>query len=127
MPTYVEVLASRCKNRGGDCPCTWHCQALDEVDRQIGSIRIEENKLKHRREGLESLRKKLTTPMATLKDGFVFDPNLQPVIVFDCNEATFGYEDSEGEWIEQDGVWPFNEDYVFPDDCERFGIRVERA
>lgn len=124
MDAKLEALVKRCKKRGGDCPCIGRCQAMNAVDRELGSIAIEECELKRKRERLESVRRRLESPMATLKPDFVFDPNLQPVIVFDGDEATFGCEDSDGEWIEQN-VWPFNEDYVWADDCERLGFRVE--
>jgi len=97
---------------------------MDAVDRELGGVSIEEREVKQKRERLESVRRRLASPMATLKTGFVFAPNLQPVIVFDGDEATFGYEDDDGEWIEQN-VWPFTEDYVWADDCERLGFRVE--
>jgi hypothetical protein len=124
MDTKLEALAKRCKKRGGDCPCIGRCQAMDAVGRELCVLAMKEREVKQKLERLESVRRRLASPMATLKPHFVFDPNLQPVIVFDGDEATFGYEDSDGEWIEQN-VWPFNEDYVWADDCERLGFRVE--
>jgi hypothetical protein len=121
--TRIEVLAKRCKKRGGDCPCIGRCQAMDEVDRELCGVAIAEREVKQKRERLESMRRRLGSPMATLKPDFVFDPNLQPVIAFDGDEATFGYEDSDGEWIEQN-IWPFNEEFVWADDCERLGFKV---
>jgi len=120
----LEAVVKRCKKRGGDCPCIGRCQAMDVVDRELGGVSIEEREVKRKRELLEAVRRRLASPMATLKPDFVFDPNLNAVIVFDGDEATFGYEDRDGEWIEQ-SVWPFNEKYVWADDCERLGFRVE--
>lgn len=124
MDAKLKALAKQCKKRGGDCPCIGRCQAMDAVDQELGAVAIQEREVKQKRERLESVRQRLASPMATLKPDFVFDPNFQPVIVFDGDEATFGYEDSDGEWIEQN-VWPFNEDYVWADDCERLGFCVE--
>jgi hypothetical protein len=124
MEAKLEALAKRCKNRGGDCPCIWRCQAIDAVDRELGSAAIKEREAKQERQRLETIRKRLKSPMATLKKGFEFEPNLKPVMVFDGDEASFGYEDSKGEWIDAN-IWPFNEKYVWADDCQRLGIRVE--
>lgn len=124
MDTRLEAMAKRCKNRGGDCPCIGRCQAMDAVDRELGSVAIVEREVKQNRERLESMRRRISSPMATLKHDFVFAPNLDPVIVFDGEDATFGYENRDGEWIEQN-AWPFNEDFVWADDCERLGFRVE--
>jgi hypothetical protein len=124
MEAKLNAVVKRCKKRGGDCPCIGRCQALDEVDRELGAVSWQELDLKQKRKRLEDTRKRLTTKPATLRDDFHFDPNLQPVIVFDGDEAIFGYEDEDGEWIEQN-TWPFNEDHVWPDDCERLGFRIE--
>lgn len=62
------------------------------------------------------------TPLATLKEGFKFREGLTPCVHFDFDEAHFGYEDDDGEW--HDAEWPFNEDRIYPDDCEKLGIKV---
>jgi hypothetical protein len=46
-------------------------------------------------------------------------------MVFDGVDGHFGYEKPDDDWEEAD--WPFNESLVWPDDCERHGIRVEVA
>lgn len=124
MDSRLQVLAKQCKRRGGNCPCTGLCQAACAVDQELASIAIAERELRDRRQQLESLRRRLSSPLATLKADFKFEPGLDPVIVFDGDEASFGYEDANGDWIERN-EWPFNEDYVFGDDCERLGFRVE--
>ena len=120
----LQALANRCRNRGGDCPCTIRCQALCTAAEQLEQIAAEERAIKRRREHLEQLTRRLQTKPATLKDGFVFDSRYEPVMVFDGDVASFGYEDSNGDWIECN-EWPFNEQFIWADDCERFGIRVE--
>lgn len=124
MNARLEALAKRCKNRGGDCPCVGQCQAIKAANEKLEEISIKERALKQNRNQIDNLILRLKSKPATLKSDFIFTPNLQPVIVFDGNEASFGYEDENDEWIEQN-VWPFNEDYVWADDCERLGFRVE--
>ena len=120
----LQALANKCRNRGGSCPCTTRCQALIAVEESLFEVRLAEKEAREKRNRLEATRRRLLAKPATLKPDFVFDINLQPVIVFDGDEAHFGYEDDNGEWIDQD-VWPFNEDVVWPDDCERLGFKVE--
>ena len=81
-------------------------------------------KIEAEEESVERILKRLNAPVATLREGFQFRDGLTPVIVFDGDEATFGYEDAQGDWIESN-EWPFAESYVWYDDCERHGIRVE--
>jgi hypothetical protein len=92
---------------------------------EIQQIANQQVELQRQRERLENLKKRLKAPPATLKDGFTFASHGEPVMVFDYGDASFGYERSEGEWKE--GDWPFNESTIWPDDCERHGIRVEVA
>jgi hypothetical protein len=89
-------------------------------------LAVQQAELQRQRNQLENLKRRLQTPPATLRDGFVFHSELQPVMVFDGDVAVFGYEDAVGEWVETDD-WPFNETFVWQDDCERRNIRVEVA
>jgi len=125
MNTRIETMAKRCRNRGGDCQCRGPCQAIVAVITEIQQIANQQVELQRQRERLENLKKRLKAPPATLKDGFTFASHGEPVMVFDYGDASFGYERSEGEWKE--GDWPFNESTIWPDDCERHGIRVEVA
>ena len=120
----LTAVAKRCKKRGGDCPCTSTCEAVATIERRLNGVAAEEYEIKNRRVYLETMKRRLQTPPATLKPSFAFDARYEAVIVFDGNEATFGYESSDGEWFEQN-EWPFNEDVIWPDDCERLGFRVE--
>lgn len=31
----IDVLIAKCKKRGGDCPCTWRCEAISEICNRI--------------------------------------------------------------------------------------------
>jgi hypothetical protein len=125
MTDRIEAMAKHCKNRGGDCQCRGPCQAIIETERELQSLSVQQVYLQRQRERLENLTKRLKDPMATLKDGFTFEKRGEPVMVFDGENSEFGYEDTDGEWTEAD--WPFNESGIWPDDCERHGIRVEVA
>lgn len=120
----IDVLIAKCKKRGGDCPCTWRCEAISEI-----CVKIDENKniingLHNENDTLTRIKDRLETPMATLKDDFKFDSTKgDPVMVFD-DGCVFGYENANGEFVESDD-WPFNQRYVYPDDCTRNGIRPE--
>lgn len=120
----IKQLSKKCRNRGGDCPCRDRCQAVDAINEALRELETKRKLIDREIDDFERTRRRLTTPMATLRDGFKFDERYEPVIVFDGGEATFGYEDEDGEWIEAN-VWPFNEGFVWYDDCERLGIRVE--
>jgi hypothetical protein len=125
MTDRIEAMAKRCRRRGGDCQCHRMCQAIIEAERELQSLAVQQVYLQRQRERLENLTKRLKAPMATLKDGFTFEKRGEPVMVFDGENSEFGYEDTDGEWAEAD--WPFNESGIWPDDCERLGIRVEVA
>jgi len=120
----IKQLSKKCRNRGGDCPCRDRCQAVDAINEALRELETKRKLIDREIDDFERTRRRLTTPMATLREGFTFDERYEPVIVFDGDEATFGYEDKDGEWIEAN-VWPFNESVVLYDDCERLGIRVE--
>lgn len=126
MDGRIRAMARKCKNRGGDCPCVLGCEAIKAIGTAMESLAREERKLQDKRERLENQLRRLNTPPAKLRDGFKFDPRYQPVMVFDCGEAHFGYEDENGEWIDSE-EWPFDPsvEFIWEDDCERHGIRVE--
>lgn len=120
----LEQLAAKCKRRGGDCPCEIGCEAEKACDGELSRLLHERQEADRRFRYVENILRKVQTPPATLRAGFTFRDGLTPVMVFDGDEACFGYEDANGEWTEAN-VWPFNESYVWADDCERHGIRVE--
>ncbi len=120
----IRVLAKLCRNRGGACGCTIGCKAVEVAQEREDHLRRKLVGLKKEIAEVERIQKRLNSPMATLRDGFQFIEGLTPVIVFDGDEASFGYEDADGEWVESN-TWPFNEGFVWHDDCERHGIRVE--
>lgn len=124
MRARINALARRCRTRGGDCPCVRGCDAVRQIETELIAVRAEESNIRKSREWLESTKRRIETPPATLAEGFVFDKRYEPVMVFDGNEGTFGYEDQDGEWIDCD-EWPFQQNFIWPDDCERHGIRVE--
>jgi hypothetical protein len=102
------------------------------INDRLLKIASEQSELDHEKKSLRNTERRLTTPLATLKEGFKFQFSLSPVMVFDGDEASFGYVDEDGDWVDgpehcngNDWPWPFNEQYIWPDDCERFGIRVE--
>lgn len=97
---------------------------MDAINEALRELQTKRKLIDREIADFDRTRRRLTTPMATLREGFKFDERYEPVIVFDGDEATFGYEDEDGEWIEAN-VWPFNEGFVWYDDCERLGIRVE--
>lgn len=117
-------LTKRCRKRGGDCPCHRdECAAAEAIALAILEREAAKRDLDNDIAELKRAELRLKTPPATLRDGFTFDPRYQPVMVFDGDAATFGYENQNGDWIETNH-WPFNEAWVWGDDCERLGIRV---
>lgn len=124
MSERLKQLAAKCKKRGGDCPCVGECLALKLAYAEQDKARAEIRGLQEHVHWLDVVALRLQSPPATLRSDFTFDTRYTPVMVFEGGDGQFGYEDGTGEWIESN-EWPFNEDYVFPDDCERFGIRVE--
>ena len=126
MSTRLQAMAKRCKRRGGDCSCKgqW-CEALREAEKEIRWLTGKRVELDQQIEELEHIKERLETPMATLREGFTFKPGLTPVVTYNGGDSYFGYEEDGGEWLEDDGEpWPFNEEIVWSDDCERHGIRV---
>lgn len=120
----LRVLTRLCRNRGGTCDCAGPCKAVEVAAARVFVLMGEQRKIQAECGKVENMLKRLSTPMATLREGFKFKEGLTPVVVFDGDEASFGYEDENGDWVE-DGEWPFNESYVWSDDCVRAGIRVE--
>ena len=127
MDARIKAVAKRCKNRGGDCPCVLGCKAIGEIKERRMELIAARRKINDEILALANEANRLQSPWATLRDGFVFDlRGYVPVMVFDGHEASFVYEDENGE-VAFDGPWPFNEDIAWPDDCERYGIRVDQV
>lgn len=124
MSERLTQMAAKCKKRGGDCPCIGDCLALKRAYEEQDKAHSEIRRLQSRLYWLELVALRLQSLPATLRSDFTFDTRYTPVMVFGGGDGQFGYEDGNGDWIDCN-EWPFNEEYVFPDDCERFGIRVE--
>ena len=114
-----------CRKRGGDCPCgNGQCLAATEIQQHVDCLEREKKVIEVAITDWKLKERLLFVPLATLKDDFKFQDIGEPVIVFDSEEAYFGYEDAEGNWY--DGKeWPFNQSHILASDCERLGIRVE--
>jgi len=121
----LRAMAKHCRSRGGDCDCYGAtCKAVTAASQRLCGLIGQKQDVDRGIRNTEAILKRVQSPMATLRDGFKFREGLTPVIVFDGDDATFGYEDKDGEWVECN-EWPFNESFVWADDCERHGIRVE--
>lgn len=131
MTPRIRQMASKCKNRGGDCTCIGECQAKIEVAKLLVHADAIEREARQKRESLQKAIQRLETPLATLHpEAFKECPEgWEPVMVFDGGEAHFGFENptNQDDWI--DAPWPFNESskFAWHDDCTRNGIRVELA
>lgn len=125
MRDRQKAMAKACKKRGGSCPCVSGCKAIESINVSLSLLNCKAVEIKREIDELCRARSRLNTKPATLKDGFEFRDCARPVMYFDGDEAHFGYEDESGEFTNED-EWPFNEESIFYDDCERFGIDVER-
>lgn len=127
MDARIRQVARRCKRRLGDCGCVIGCEAVTLIDKALIQLRIARNDIEREITDLENTRLRLNTNPATSRPEVIAmcPEGCEPVMVFDAGEAYFGFEDCEGEWIEC-SEWPFVESQrIWPDDCERAGIRVE--
>lgn len=120
----LNAVAKTCRTRGGTCDCRGPCMAITLATERLNSLERERREVELEIAKTEDVLRRVQTSPARLRDGFKFKEGLTPVIVFDGGEASFGYEDANGDW-ECSGEWPFAEAFVWPDDCERLGIRVE--
>lgn len=127
MDQRLRAMEKRCRSRGGDCPCpVGSCQAREELERRLSAVLHKLSIAQASRDSLINRIRRITTPPAGLREDFSFDPQKTPVMVFDGEEGHFGYEGDDGEFIDVD-EWPFDQEFVWADDCERLGIRVEVA
>ncbi|MES2793194.1 MAG: hypothetical protein V4719_26530 [Planctomycetota bacterium] len=71
--------------------------------------------------------KRLELPIAALRTGALdaCPVGYRPVMVFDGEDASFGFENDTDDRIE--AAWPFDQDFVWFDDCTRNGIEVIQA
>lgn len=120
----ISAMAKNCKKRGGSCPCMGKCQAIGAIDNALADIASKQRELGFQKSHLESIGRRLLSAPVNIKEGFRFDPDMTPVVVFDGEEAIFGYADDAGDFFPED-VWPFDQEYIWQDDCERLGIDVE--
>ena len=74
---------------------------------------------------IAELVKMSESPLAKLVKPLNPPEGYESVAVFDGDGVSFMYENCEtGDTIEI-AAWPFDKNYVWPDDCEAAGIRVE--
>jgi len=77
-----------------------------------------------RLESIERLQRMADSPLAKLTQELSPPEGYNTVAVFDCEEVSFYYENEDtGDMIEL--PWLFDQTYIWPDDCEAVGIRVE--
>lgn len=122
----LRAVAKNCRMRGGqcDCPSLGSCKAVELGSQSLCRLAAERTQLERKIKYVENIVRRVQTRPATLRKDFQFREGMTPVVVFDGDEATFGYEDQNGAWVESD-EWPFNESSVWADDCSRHGIKVE--
>lgn len=121
----LKQLAKTCRKRGGNCPCVGYCAAINACDAALDELYKTHDDIDGKIKDVRQIEKRLRSPMVNWRQGFMPDPRYEPVVVFEGDDqATFGYEDKDGEWIESN-EWPFDQPYIWWDDCERLGIRVE--
>lgn len=123
----IDTLIRKCRKRGGDCQCAGQsCEAVRAIAEarkpSLATIAAAEKQLA----ALHEKSRRLASPLAKLLPGVTLDPpkpGYVPVVLIDTPDGYFGYEDADGEdFVEAD--WPFDVDHVWPEDCERLGIRV---
>lgn len=121
----LKAVAKNCRNRGGDCDCYGvTCKAVSIGAESLCGLLAERQRVDRDVTAIEDVMRRVQTAPATLREGFKFREGLTPVMVIDGDGTVFGYEDKDGSWVETSD-WPFNDSMVWPDDCVRFGIRVE--
>ncbi len=121
----ITAMVSKCRKRNGDCPCLNQCEAEKLIDKAMQKMDQYKKNIDLKQRRYENLKLMINTPVATLKKDFKFREGLTPVMYFDTDEAHFGYVDQDGEWVEDCEEWPFEENYVWPDDCVKNGIQPE--
>lgn len=123
----LKEMASQCRTRGGTCDCAGECQTVTALSLELIKASRAERDATDRREAVERQIKRMSSPIATLRrDALAACPQgYRPVMVFDGEDAIFGFENDDDDRIESD--WPFEEEYVWFDDCTRNGIEVIQA
>lgn len=106
------------------------CQAKQALEQELEQLRRQSAKIESEIKWTEKQAERAITPIASIRDDYVTacPEGYQPVMVFDGGgDAYYGYDKQEsGDWIDAN-TWPFDQDYVWHDDCEKNGIRVEIA
>ena len=112
----MRAVAKQLRRNGGDN------QTLREYVAKLQRAAV---KAERKAKNAQMLLDMAASPVARLKQPIDCPEGFEPVCVFDCGEASFFFEDENQEVIEMD--WPFVESFVYPDDCEHYGIRVEQS
>lgn len=127
MKDRTRILAEQCRSRGGACPCVNVCAAMTAIDDELCEKSRARSALLAESRHLTNAKKRLKAKPATVDPNFVWGApeGWRPVIVFDGDDAEAGYE-CDGEY-EAYGSWPWDQTYIWWDDCERNGVHWEVA
>ncbi len=99
-----------------------------EIDKMIGDIHSEMEPYKHELRQLELLRGKATTPKCSLlKPLLAPKEGLEPVAVYDGEGVQFYWCDENDEEMIEFKEWPVDREYVWTEDLEELGFRVEHV
>ena len=106
------------------------CKAKAAIEQEVDRLRREASKIESEIRWTEKQLERSITPIAKIRDDYVTScpEGYEPVMVFDGGgDAYYGYQNREtDDWIDAN-TWPFEQDFVWHDDCEKNGIRVEIA
>lgn len=95
---------------------------LHELNSCVDNLRIRINELREKLKTFTNSIERLKTPLATLKEGVIIED--KHFVVFNGEDAVFGYYQGD-DFIEE--PWPFNQEYIWWDDCDNLGIRWEEV
>ena len=68
-----EMLADKCRNRGGDCSCQGSCQAVESINERLHELEREKAVLDSQITDLERTRRRLKRTLPTPRIGFSFN------------------------------------------------------
>jgi hypothetical protein len=98
-------------------------KVLLDIDAELSRVERDRSEADLKIEVLNSLREILLQPQVKIKSDYCFKAGYKPVVIFDNDEVTFAYKDSNEEYEEAE--WPFDQNYITDEDCERLGIEFE--
>ena len=118
--TYRRLRATAKQIRRGSP--NRHAGELD-METEKGRLFAAIRKLQSRLEAVEDLQRMADSSLAKLASKLEPPDGFDTVAVFDSDGVCFFYEnETTGEMIEV--AWPFDREFIWPDDCEAAGIRV---